>query len=731
MINYEELIKCLHEINEQINELKEDGITDNIKLLKHARFTHKNINDELKSFIISDFTRVMKCINRIIKKVDDYTNQYSYDEIIDKLRNREVTTSNNIEVIFKKWLEFLIENEIIKNKYYENYNPIEYIEPELHENDQNEIIPIQKPRCNQEEAYSRLKKNGLETGIHCQATGCGKTNIILHYIDYTVKKYNNNAKIILFTERVNILKDLFDFSKKGNEPNIYNILKWKKQGIADLEDVTFINRVTIKKSDWMDLLVNNVSSTVLVINRAYLTSDLSKYDSMKDTVSLILHDECHNTSSERCNEFLIKCKEFKIPIVGFSATPLRTGKYDKTKLLDIYGTGDNKLNLLTNYNMIYAIQQDLILPPEFYWYHVELKTLTNFKKDDDKRQYELGSVFEILNNIIPKLPNKKIVAWCGRIDLAEKWKQLFENNHKQKASLHGFKFYLDTSKNGDDEYIEFRKSEGKCILFCANKHREGSDIQKLDACMFLDGVIKRGCIPFIQSIGRVLRKENCNDSKKVRGIVIDGIYKYEDYEKDFIDKIIGYYISLQNLSDDIEIDDQSLNTNYEKYVLLRNIIKFDPDNEMIHLNFNNNDITINVNKLHWDDIIGKFDSILQKRIKLSEPNKLLADFNILKSIVKKNNIKSLDEYKKLYKELNIIENPEYEFCIFWKGWYDFLEIDITGYPKTKLDLKLKINELKIRTVKEYYRKAYDVNLPLMPNELYKDIQNLDDLFNND
>ena len=47
MINYEELIKCLHEINEQINELKEDGITDNIKLLKHARFTHKNINDEI------------------------------------------------------------------------------------------------------------------------------------------------------------------------------------------------------------------------------------------------------------------------------------------------------------------------------------------------------------------------------------------------------------------------------------------------------------------------------------------------------------------------------------------------------------------------------------------------------------------------------------------------------------------------------------------------------------
>ena len=31
------------------------------------------------------------------------------------------------------------------------------------------------PRINQKEAFNRLDKYGLETGIHCQATGCGKT----------------------------------------------------------------------------------------------------------------------------------------------------------------------------------------------------------------------------------------------------------------------------------------------------------------------------------------------------------------------------------------------------------------------------------------------------------------------------------------------------------------------------------------------------------------------------
>ena len=63
-----------------------------------------------------------------------------------------------------------------------------------------------------------------------------------------------------------------------------------------------------------------------------------------------------------------------IPIVGFSATPLRTGKEDLSKLREVYLNEQNLNNedfpLLTNYSMVYAISNKLILPPEFYWYHV-------------------------------------------------------------------------------------------------------------------------------------------------------------------------------------------------------------------------------------------------------------------------------------------------------------------------------------------------------------------------
>ena len=77
-------------------------------------------------------------------------------------------------------------------------------------------IKIFEPRINQKDAFDRLEKNGLETGIHCQATGCGKTFIILKYIEYVrTHAKTQNPKIILFTERVNILADLFQFNKNN------------------------------------------------------------------------------------------------------------------------------------------------------------------------------------------------------------------------------------------------------------------------------------------------------------------------------------------------------------------------------------------------------------------------------------------------------------------------------------------------------------------------------------
>jgi superfamily II DNA or RNA helicase len=498
----------------------------------------------------------------------------------------------------------------------------------------------------------------------------------------------------------------------------------------------------------MDLLINSKEPTLLVINRAYLTSGKQYNKITNGLISLVLHDECHNTSSAQCHEFLLKCKKHQIPIVGFSATPLRTGKDMIKPLLEIYANSVNplKLNLLTDYNMIFAISNNLILPPDFYWYQIE--SYNKIKKEEKNSeivtQEELGSVLELLNHIIPFMQNKKLIAWCGTVDLAKKWKELFEKNYKQRKNLIDFKFGIDTSRNITEDYNLFktlpkennkiikledlpkddnrRMYYGSSILFCACKHREGSDIKLLDGCIFLDKVKDRGSIPFIQSIGRVLRL--CPDTPdKTTGIIIDGFVKENNhYEKEFIDKIFGYYLSFRNLT---EIDEQE-KSNYEKYIEMRDIVTFDKEKQVINMNLNNKIIKINCNKLEWAQIIGKFDDILQKKIKLGSEDNFCHKATILKEKFGFNeNTNFVKAYQEIDNELKLeynlpdINSEEYSRLINKKTWYQLLDLKPDFY--TIDELKKKLFEIGLGKYNEnnwYKLNKKDSKIPKYPEYFY-------------
>ena len=707
---YEEIIECINICHEHMKEgggkitnvlLRDFNFPENIKLLIKDDYIifHKIIN-----FYYNDFT----------SKIPHYN---SINDILDNLE----FISNKSSEIKEKYIKF--NEEILlwlksTNFFLNIYNDNNHI---INPTDITDInYSTLELRYNQKEAFERLNNNGLETGIHCQATGCGKSYIIIRTIHYT-NTIINNPKIILFTERVSILSDFFSFTKGSIIADKTKLEYWKQIGIGDLTNFNIINRVTIKKNDWIELLKKSAKPTLLVINRAYLT--LGKlYEKLNNNdLHLILHDECHNTSSHQCHNLLLKCHSLNIPIVGFSATPLRTGRDDKQKLLDIYGKNNNKneLNLLTDYNMIYAINKKLILPPEFYWYQIESY---NKKKNNKISQEDLGSVLEILDHLIPTLPNKKIIAWCGTIDRANTWKRLFESNHKQRKNLKNFKFGIDTSELITDDYDNFSKKSntnsmynGCSILFCANKHREGSDIPLLDACIFLDEVKNRGAIPFIQSIGRVLR----TSENKTKGIIIDGIVKENNhYDKEFVDKIIGYYMALENLT-------SSDRTKYEQYIELRDVVKFDKEQETINMKLGTSIIKIHCNKLDWNNIINKFDNILQEKIKLSGEDKDYIDFNELKQNISQLNFINKNQYYEYAIENKLELEPKIKYNNYWINWYDFLGTDISIFPKNKEEWLLCCKKYKIISEEKYMKRYIKYNLPSMPEELYKEFGIID------
>lgn len=730
MINYDYISKCLNICDEHINE--GGGKITSILLREFL------LPEEIKNLIKNNYKIVKKIIDFYYKDFSYKSNKSeTFDDVIKQIefiKNKNNEKKNVIIEYNEILLPWLLTTEFFINIYENNCPAIIDI---------TEIKSINKisqyiPRENQVEAFQLLEKYGLLTGIHCQATGCGKSFIIIKYIDY-INKNKINPKVILFTERVNILSDLFSFSKdKGIlQPDPKKIQYWKDIGVGDLTKYNIINRVTNKEKKWHLEFKNSTGPTLLVINRAFLTLG-KKYNIFEvNDIDLILHDECHNTTSIQCHDFLLQSKKLGVKIVGFSATPLRTGKHDKTKLLQIYSNEQNELNLLTNYNMIYAISRNLILPPEFYWYQID----SYVKKEETDclvTQEELGSVLEILNYIIPSLPNKKIIAWCGTISMAKHWKELFEKSYKQRPSLRKFKFGLDTSETKTNDYDYFSKEPvniddnmsnmyyGNSILFCANKHREGSDIKLLDCCIFLDKVKDRSSIPFIQSIGRALRL--CPDTEnKTKGVIIDGFIKDKNnYEKEFIDKIIGYYLALENIS---KLDNEQI-TKYDQYVKIIDIVKFDKEKQVINMKLGTNIIKIHCNKLEWESIISKFDNILQEKIKLSEDEVFYLHIEKIKKLEQFKNYENnfWKEYKKLdHNNLGLPEDIYEPFKHIWdtKTWYDLLGFQnkyTSLFEFRKLFSKKYPSVDKIN--KSIYKKVQlEFNLPNYPFEYYR-IENI-------
>lgn len=333
-------------------------------------------------------------------------------------------------------------------------------------------------RTNQVDAINCSVNNDFDSGVHFHATGTGKSWVGLELIS----KYNEvypKRNILWVCEQKSILIEQF------------NKTTLKEKGYTDINNkFLVINYTENKPSNWYSSLSSATiwgKPILLVINRAFLVSG-QKYSKLAIKFSLIIHDECHSISNKTTQEFY-KYYLQRSPdtsCIGFSATPCLDYKpYNK---------------VLTDYTIYDAFCDDVIVPPKICWVKCD-------KKLSDK------DFITICKNKITELYYKKIIVWCGTIDkcyeLSKLWRQKFDN----------FYIGIDTSKDTNESYSEYADKNSNAILFCAGKHREGSDIKNLDCCIFLDKVQKRNPKTFVQCIGRVLRKDKASNKKY--GLILD------------------------------------------------------------------------------------------------------------------------------------------------------------------------------------------------------------------
>ena len=339
-----------------------------------------------------------------------------------------------------------------------------------------------KLRKNQENAINISINNDFKSGIHYHATGSGKSWIAMNILNEFHNKYPKK-NVLWICERKDVLNQQFSRNIL-KERNFENILK----------KFTVLDFSKNKINNWYDSINSSIfwgKPFLCIVNRCFLTTK-QKYKLIKQKIHLIIHDECHSIENKTTSEFYkwIEYTSNDTRIIGFSATP------EIIKPLD---------NILTSYHIYDAFKDKVILPPKIVW----------IKSEENITQ---NNAIKAIKNEIYKLPYKKIIVWCGMIEECIKMANLWINH------FNNFDICIDFNNIDKHKHIKFYdfdhfyRAQRDSILFCAVKHREGSDIPDIDGCIFMDMVENRGDRVFIQCMGRE-RKDK--QGKKKYGLIVD------------------------------------------------------------------------------------------------------------------------------------------------------------------------------------------------------------------
>ena len=318
----------------------------------------------------------------------------------------------------------------------------------------------------QKKAICSAANSTAPNSVIAHATGSGKSRTAWEI----VRAYGKaNPGIIMFwiCERASVLRDMFRQA-------------WVRSGL------TVVNLVEKKDPDWSWKAKSAICwnrPVLICVNRAYLVS-LDRYKAIPNkSVGLVVHDECHSGAEGTMLEFMAWLEKTQPAsrVVGLSATP------------------PPGANVISRFSIYDAVCAGVVLPVKLVWGRGLVRG-------------DLGAKSCLA--LAEDHGLSKIIVWCGTIAHALATLRTWSIHARR------WRLAIDTSAANADHpgYDEFRSDSGKSVLFCAAKHREGSDIPGLGMAVFVDGVPKRGASVFVQCVGRVLRR---GDGSRKHGFVVD------------------------------------------------------------------------------------------------------------------------------------------------------------------------------------------------------------------
>lgn len=660
---------------------------------------------------------------------------------MNKLQQKQLTKDD----IYKEFTEIdipssfvdFIFDEIKLDKGYNDNNNDELVESiELEEMDDGviqddieEAIKNFKWRENQKKAINNVIEQDFVSGVHSQIMGSGKSNIIFKSISEHDRMYEECGIYPIVCDKIEVLQHMC-FNENGNlKPD--DIAFWKGADIIDLDKFHVLNCISGKN-------IKNIRDdkpTILIIN----TQSLSKLDqkiviekvtsiNILTRISFITIDECHSVSGPEFYQLLKKFKyEYKIHCIGYSATIVRIGA--EKKVVDIFSdtlddTKPKKLNIISSYDMIQAIQDDIILPPHY--------SLVQIKPSFAKRvgKTNKGIIKKMMDDKMTELPYRKFLLWVKTIDQMKRFYNYFVKEFGKTMTIYcSCSMDKNFDKNYNTNVNEYYQQESDAIMIAVNKFKEGSDIYHVDCIGYLDAVKKRGILISLQTAGRVLRPDK--EKQKERGYIID-TYVNNDYMSLSVEKIIDYYKYIANLAE--QTDDIVNITNYNILMKLYNNMSYDETTQTITTKLDNDDR--HDIKIKLDLITKSFDWIKIFELLGKEIKKLVGvtdnkELEIIIEKMKQSNY--FDKYSDFWKTYNAVREElnlpkdfqvKYKDIFEKKTWYEIMDYDVSEWydsiNKIKKVITQLVNNKNNITDKKTYNKLlkYDNKLPPNPEYLF-------------
>ena len=690
-----------------------DFLFENIK-----RFitNNKSKDDVLKEFdALKDMNKSLK--NYVINSIfDNLNNNINVQSAIQHINHITINDDDNID-------------DDITNNNDDGYDTEIYNE-ELHVGLNSNFF-----RENQKIAIEKMKEQKFISGINCQIMGAGKSYIILNTIWEHYKMYPFKKIYIILTERIEILRKWFKKPIYNDDGKVIEYKEdkdkfnqWTSNGIINMAQFNFVERFDDKSNIKFNF---EEKPTIFVCNNAFMKAQ-NRYKHIKiNKIALILIDECHSVH-DRNHQMLMYFKKHGIHIIGFSATPVKSDKKSKDNLKHIYSNnGDDKINLISNYTLIDALKDNIVLPFKHY--------ILNPKYDDNNKnilsKQFLKRIYDVYIDNNSDLPFKKGIGWVGNINcIHENTGKMLNNIKETFENFDILKTY--SGKNSVNQIDEFYDKQYNSLLLCVNRCKEGSDIKYLDFCMFLDSVKSRSINVWLQMAGRIMRPDNENVDLRLKkyAVILECLKLDEDKNMTIeiitVDRIMDYYKMILNLS--------SYEINDKEHIELMN--KFKRLYESTYINEATNEIEIDLLENGLNKCIIKFDetiidwSIFRnflrnevnhriQRIKEDDFNETIDKIKTLD--VFSNDVNFWTEYEKLnYVELNILNVNilRNNYIDIWnvKTWYDIL--GTSNKYLSFSDFKEYISSLKLEYIDEnIYFNIYKTNklLPRFPDEYYK------------